>query len=224
MVAGAEVSGALQELATIKQVGEGVYKAAFDLKRGSPRIETLVRREQAGPGMNVIQNGCAEMQAPGPAVPAWQSDLPEGALGDIEHAETKSAFVKTLSCMHFSSIEKDDFSLRRTVNGSAILKLFDSGIDETDRELVVPMRCECVFKVAGMKNLNASGYVDGRAPGLFLHASSGRELFFLKFRCSESLQNRNFVQDKSSCGTYAFRAVRGTLDIAGLQHGLPILA
>jgi hypothetical protein len=46
-----------------QQVGEGVYKAAFDLKRGGPEIKTPVRREQAIPDMNIIQNGCAEMQA-----------------------------------------------------------------------------------------------------------------------------------------------------------------
>jgi hypothetical protein len=74
------------------------------------------------------------------------SDLPKGTLGDIEHAEPKSPFVAALSGMHLSGIEKNDFSRRRAVNRSSILELFDSGVNETDGELVVPMRCECMSK------------------------------------------------------------------------------
>jgi hypothetical protein len=48
--------------------------------------------------------------------------------------------------MHLSGIEKNDFSRRRAVNRSSILELFDSGVNETDGELVVPMRCECMSK------------------------------------------------------------------------------
>jgi hypothetical protein len=154
-----------------------------------------VRREQAIPGMNVIQNGCAEMQASGPAVLGWLSDLPGGALGDIKHAEAKSPFVAALSGTHLSSIEKRDFSLRRAINPSSIFELFDSGIDQTDRELVVPMRCERMIEVAGMKNLNASGNVVGRAPGLFLHAFSMRDPF------SQSFDARNHCKTPSSYKT-----------------------
>jgi len=128
-----------------------------------------VRREEAIPGMHVVQNGCAEMQASGTAVTGWWSDLPEGALGDIEHTEAKSPFVETLSGMHLSGIEQNNFSRRRAVNRSRIFELFDSSINQTDGELVVPMRCECMLKVTGMKNLNASSNVNGRASGLFLH-------------------------------------------------------
>jgi hypothetical protein len=70
--------------------------------RGSIGIKDLVRREEAIPGMHVVQNGCAEMQASGTAVTGWRSDLPEGALRDIEHTEAKSPFVETLSGMHLS--------------------------------------------------------------------------------------------------------------------------
>lgn len=151
-----------------QQVCEGIYKTAFDLKQGSPEVKTPVRREQAIPSMNIIQNGGAEMEASGPSVSAWLSDLPQGALGDIKHAKAKSPFVEALSGMHLSSVEKNDFSWRRAINRSSILELFDSGINQTDCELVVPMRCERMIKVASMKNLYTSGNVDGRKPGEFL--------------------------------------------------------
>ena len=46
-----------------QQVGEGVDKAAFDLKYGSPVIKAPVPSEQANSGMNIVQNGGAEVQA-----------------------------------------------------------------------------------------------------------------------------------------------------------------
>jgi hypothetical protein len=70
--------------------------------RGSTGIKDLVRREKAIPGVHVVQNGCAEMQASGIAVTGWRSDLTEGALGDIEHTKAKFSFVETWASMHLS--------------------------------------------------------------------------------------------------------------------------
>jgi hypothetical protein len=60
-------------------------------------------------------------------------------------------------------------------------------------------------EVARMKNFKTSGNVDGRASGLFLHATPDGSHFPFKFRCSKSLQNRDSYKTSLPAGTCEYQ-------------------
>jgi hypothetical protein len=95
--------------------------------RGGTGIKDLVRREKAIPGVHVVQNGCAEMQASGIAVTGWRRDLTERCSRGHRAYGSQIPVRRNLGRYALvPGIEKNNFSRRRAVNRSRIFELFDS--------------------------------------------------------------------------------------------------